>query len=108
MCGYTHVCVFGVHDLEYSRVTTPTYPHVVRAIMEGILETLDSWRSLTHHSPVEGSQVSDHPDGGVLGKGRGRRKGGGGRGGREEERKGGVNRICKEVMYRHYHGESSV
>ena len=58
--------------------------------MEGILETLDSWRSLTHHSPVEGSQVSDHPGGGVLGKGRGRREGGAGRGGgREGRRKGG-------------------
>ena len=106
--------------------------------MEGILETLDSWRSLTHHSPVEGSQVSDYPGGGVLGKGRGRRKGRrkgrrqedgrreeermmggeegrrgeeegeGGRRRREEERKGGMNRICKEVMDRRYHGESSV
>ena len=42
--------------------------------MEGILETLDSWRSLTHYSPVEGSQVSDHPGGGVLGEGRGSRE----------------------------------
>ena len=80
--------------------------------MEGILETLDSWRSLTHHSPVEGSQVSDHPGGGVLGKGRGRRRGGGReeeggeekRGGRRkgrrmggEERKGGRGeQNCKE------------
>ena len=85
--------------------------------MEGILETLDSWRSLTHHSPVEGSQVSDHPGGGVLGKGRGRKKGrreedrrreeegedgrgggkrmGEGRRRGEEERKGGVNRIVR-------------
>ena len=90
-----HMCVFGVHDLEYSRMTTPTYPHAVRAIMEGILETLDSWRSLTHHSPVEGSQVSDHPGGGVLEGGRGRRKGR-----REEDGRGGKKgrgeQNCKE------------
>ena len=53
--------------------------------MEGILETLDSWRSLT---PVEGSQVSDHPGGGVLGKGRGRRKGRREEDGRREEEDG--------------------
>ena len=55
--------------------------------MEGILEALDSWRSLTHHPPIQGSEVSDYPGGGVLGGVWERREEERGRGGGEKGRK---------------------
>ena len=62
MCVCVYMCVHNVVCNQGMQVmATPTYPHVVRTMVEGVAKAVDSWWPLAYYPPIEGSQISDHP-----------------------------------------------